>query len=246
MRPALFISDLHLSPARPVLVEAFHTFCRGPARGAAALYVLGDLFDAWIGDDQLRDPLAAGVASALRAVGAAGVPVGVMRGNRDLLLGERFAAAAGATLLPDQIVVELGGEPTLLLHGDELCTDDVAYQRFRAWAHDPGRQRRFLKLPYFLRRAIMARMRRKSGEETAAKTREMMDVNSDAVAAAFRAHGVTWMIHGHTHRPAHHRQVVDGTTCERWVLPDWYDRASYLEVDANGARQLEVGVSSAG
>jgi UDP-2,3-diacylglucosamine hydrolase len=243
MRPALFISDLHLSPARPTLVEAFHAFCRGPARDAAALYVLGDLFDAWIGDDQLRDPLAGGVASALRAVGTAGVPVSVMRGNRDLLLGERFAEAAGATLLPDQIVVELGGAPTLLLHGDELCTDDAAYQRFRAWARDPGRQRRFQKLPYFLRRAIMAWMRRKSGEETAAKTREMMDVNSGAVAAAFRAHGVTRMIHGHTHRPAHHRQVVDGKACERWVLPDWYDRASYLEVDTDGARQLEVGAS---
>jgi UDP-2,3-diacylglucosamine hydrolase len=245
MRPTLFISDLHLSPARPVLVEAFHAFCRGPARAAAALYVLGDLFDAWIGDDQLREPLAAGVASALSSVAAAGVPVSLMRGNRDLLLGERFVAAAGATLLPDEIVVDLGGAPTLLLHGDELCTDDDAYQRFRAWAREPTRQRRFLALPYFLRRAIVAWMRRKSGEQTATKTQAMMDVNSGAVAAALRAHGVTRMIHGHTHRPAHHELVVEGRACERWVLPDWYDRASYLEVDAAGARLREVTAPSA-
>src|SRR4051812_24543713 len=137
LRPAVFVSDLHLAPARPALVAAFHAFCSGPARSAAAVYVLGDLFDAWIGDDQLKEPLAAGVARALRSVCAAGVPVGVMRGNRDLLLGRRFVQAAGATLLPEQIVVTLSGTPTLLLHGDELCTDDVSYQRFRAWSHDP-------------------------------------------------------------------------------------------------------------
>lgn len=240
MRPTLFISDLHLAPERPALVEALHAFCRGPARDAAALYVLGDLFDAWIGDDQLREPLAAGVAAALRSVGAAGVPVSLMRGNRDLLLGARFVDAAGATLLPDEIVVDLGGAPTLLLHGDELCTDDTAYQRFRAWAHDPTRQRRFLALPYILRRAVVAWMRRKSRQETATKTQAMMDVNPGAVAAALRTRGVTRMIHGHTHRPAHHELVVDGRACERWVLPDWYDRARYLEVDAAGSRLREV------
>jgi UDP-2,3-diacylglucosamine hydrolase len=240
MRPTLFISDLHLSPARPVLVEAFGAFCRGPARAAAALYVLGDLFDAWIGDDQLREPLAAGVASALRSVGAAGVPVSLMRGNRDLLLGARFAAAAGATLLPDEIVVDLCGTPTLLLHGDELCTDDAAYQRFRTWAHDPARQRRFLALPYFLRGAVVAWMRRKSRQETAVKTQAMMDVNPRAVAEALRSHGVARMIHGHTHRPAHHELAVDGRACERWVLPDWYDRAGYLEADAAGARLIST------
>lgn len=240
MLPALLISDLHLAPARPALVDAFHAFCKGPARAAAALYVLGDLFDAWIGDDALREPMAAGVAAALRAVADAGVAVSLMRGNRDLLLGARFAAAAGATLLPDETVVELGGAPTLLLHGDQLCTDDDAYQRFRAWAHDPVCQRRFLALPYFARRGVIAWMRRRSGQEIATKTQTMMDVNPDAVAAALRAHGVSRMIHGHTHRPAHHDPVVDGRCCERWVLPDWYDRASYLEVDAGGARLREV------
>jgi UDP-2,3-diacylglucosamine hydrolase len=239
MRPALFISDLHLSPTRPQLVDAFHAFCRGPARAAAALYVLGDLFDGWIGDDQLREPLAAGVAASLRDVGACGVPVAVMHGNRDLLLGARFGAAAGATLLPAEIVVDLDGTPTLLLHGDELCTDDVSYQRYRALVRDRRRQRWFLALPYAARRAVVAWLRRRSGKETAAKPPAIMDVNAEAVAAALRAHGVARMIHGHTHRPARHALAVDGRACERWVLPDWYDRARYLEVDAAGARLRE-------
>jgi UDP-2,3-diacylglucosamine hydrolase len=245
MRPALFISDLHLSPARPRLVEAFHAFCRGPARDASALYVLGDLFDAWIGDDQLREPLAAGVAGALRAVGVHGVPVSVMRGNRDLLLGAGFGDAAAATLLPAEIVVDLGGTPTLLLHGDELCTDDIAYQRYRTWVRNAQHQRWFLALPYPARASIAAWLRRRSGRATAMKSPTIMDVNADAVVAALRAHGVKRIIHGHTHRPAHHELVVDGCACERWVLPDWYDRAGYLEVDAAGARLREVAAEAA-
>jgi UDP-2,3-diacylglucosamine hydrolase len=238
--PTLLISDLHLSPGQPVLLDAFDAFCRGPARDAAALYVLGDLFDAWIGDDQLREPWAARVASALGAVGAAGVPVAVMRGNRDFLLGARFRAAAGAAELPDETVADVGGAPTLLLHGDELCTDDADYQRFRAWARSPARQRVFLALPYALRRAIAAWMRRRSGIESAAKTAAMMDVAPAAVAAALRRHGVSRMIHGHTHRPAHHELDVDGRRCERWVLPDWRDRACYLEADASGLHRRDL------
>jgi UDP-2,3-diacylglucosamine hydrolase len=236
MRPTLLISDLHLAPELPALERAFLEFCRGPARQAARLYVLGDLFDAWIGDEQLAEPLAGRAAAALKDVAAAGVPVEVMRGNRDLLLGGRFARAAGATLLPEEVVVDLGGTPTLLLHGDELCTDDDAYQRYRAFVHDPGRQRKFLALPFFLRRAAVAWLRRKSRSETAAKTPVMMDVNARAVAAALSRHGVRRMIHGHTHRPARHEQDVDGRACVRWVLPDWRDRACWLEVDADGAR----------
>ena len=171
MPPTLFVSDLHLSPARPALLAAFDAFCAGPARRAAALYVLGDLFDQWIGDDQLRDPVAARVASSLRSVSAAGIPVGVIYGNRDMLIGQRFARAAGATLLPEQIVVDLYGLPTLLLHGDELCTDDEAYQRLRVWWHDKTRQRRFLALPYAVRRGIGAWFRRKSRKSTAGKSR---------------------------------------------------------------------------
>jgi UDP-2,3-diacylglucosamine hydrolase len=240
MPPTLFVSDLHLSPVRPAMLDAFDAFCAGPARGAAALYVLGDLFDQWIGDDQLRDPAAARVAAALRTVSAAGVPVGVIYGNRDMLIGERFARAAGATLLPEQIVIDLQGAPTLLLHGDELCTDDEAYQRLRVWWHDKGRQRVFLALPYAVRRGIGAWFRRKSRKSTAGKPREIMDVNAGAVESALRRHGVRRMIHGHTHRPARHELVVDGRACERWVLSDWYDRGSYLEVDEAGARSREV------
>ena len=241
MPPALFVSDLHLSPARPAMLDAFDAFCAGPARQAAALHVLGDLFDQWIGDDQLRDPVAARVASALRRVSAAGVHVGVIYGNRDMLIGQRFAAAAGATLLPEQIVVDLYGVPTLLLHGDELCTDDEAYQRLRLWWHDRTRQRRFLALPYAVRRGIGAWFRRKSRKSTAGKSQQIMDVNARAVERALRAHGVQRMIHGHTHRPARHELVVDGRPCERWVLSDWYDRGSYLEVDEVGARMRDVG-----
>jgi UDP-2,3-diacylglucosamine hydrolase len=235
-RPALFVSDLHLANDRPALVAAFHAFCAGPARDASALYVLGDLFDAWVGDDQLREPLAAEVARSLRDVADAGVPVSLMRGNRDVLLGERFARAAGATLLADPIVVDVAGTPTLLAHGDELCTDDVAYQRYRAWSRDAARQQRFVRLPYILRSAFVRWMRRTSRRETARKPETLMDVNAAAVEEAFRAHRVARMIHGHTHRPAQHALSVDGRACERIVLADWYARASYVEVDASGVR----------
>jgi UDP-2,3-diacylglucosamine hydrolase len=230
MRPALFVSDLHLSAARPALVAAFARFCAGPARAAESLYVLGDLFDAWLGDDQLREAPAPEVAQALRALAETGVRIGLVRGNRDFLLGERFAAAARATLLPQQSVVDLGGTPTLILHGDELCTEDTSYQRFRAFTHDPDWQRRMLALPYPVRRGIARVLRGQSRRAAAAKPERIMDVAAPAVAAAFRAHGVGRMIHGHTHRPARHVVDVDGRSCERLVLADWYAHGSYLEV----------------
>ena len=202
--------------------------------------MLGDLFDQWIGDDELREPLAKRVAAALLDVARAGVPVGIVVGNRDFLLGRRFAAAAGATLLPEQIVADVAGTPTLLMHGDELCTSDLAYQRFRAFSHDPRWQRGFLALPYALRRGFANWLRKKSRAATAAKTESILDVEPRAVEDAFRAANVSRMIHGHTHRPAHHRLVVDGRACERWVLADWYDRGSYLEFDADGGRARDL------
>jgi UDP-2,3-diacylglucosamine hydrolase len=221
-------------------VAAFEAFCRGPARAASAVYVLGDLFDQWIGDDQLRESLAAGVARALRGVSDSGVPVGIIVGNRDFLLGPRFTAAAGAKLLPEQSVVDVAGTPTLLMHGDEMCTSDVAYQRFRAFTHDRRRQRYFISLPYALRRGIGNWLRGKSRAATAVKPESILDVEPSAVDAAFRSANVARMIHGHTHRPAQHRHVVDGRQCERYVLADWYDRGSYLEVDAEGVRTRHV------
>lgn len=245
MKPTLFLSDLHLSAARPALVAAFNAFCAGPTRDAAGVYVLGDLFDQWIGDDQLREPLATAVAAALKGVTSAGVPVGVMSGNRDFLLGERFAEAAGAVLLPAQIVVNVGGTQTLILHGDELCTADIAYQRFRRFSHDPRRQRTWLALPYAVRRSLANWLRGRSRAATAGKPGTIMDADPGAVETAFREWNVTRIIHGHTHRPARHHLVVDGRDCERFVLADWYGRGSYLEFDADGGRMRDVPVPPA-
>ncbi len=240
MPPTLFASDLHLTPERPALASAFRVFCARPAREAQAVYLLGDLFDWWIGDDQLRDPFDAAVAEAIRGITRAGVPVHVAHGNRDFLLGEGFAAATGATFLPERTVVDVHGTPTLLSHGDELCTGDADYQRFRARMRDPATQRRLLRLPRFVRRAIARGLRARSRDATALKPESILDVDEQAVADAFRRFGVARMIHGHTHRPATHHVDVDGRACERIVLPDWYEAGRYLQVDATGAVVREV------
>ncbi len=240
MKPTLLLSDLHLAPERPASAAAFHAFTRGPARGAAGVYILGDLFDSWVGDDQRREPFPREVVASLRALTSAGVPAWVARGNRDFLLGEDFARATGATLLPEQTIVDLGGMRTLLSHGDEFCTDDVDYQRWRAWARDPVHQRRLLRLPYRLRRWIAAWMRRRSRSESARKPAAILDVNAAAIDDAFRRHGVARLIHGHTHRPAHHSLVVDGRPCERIVLADWDDSGHFLELDAAGLRTRDI------
>jgi len=240
MKPALVLSDLHLSATRPAAVDAFHAFARGPAREASAVYILGDLFDWWLGDDQLADPLAAAVAASIRSIGDSGVPVFFARGNRDFLLGERFERATGARLLPEQHLAVLAGIPTLLLHGDELCTDDVEYQRYRARIRTPRTARRLLALPYVVRRAIAWYLRRKSRDANALKAESIMDVSGNAVVDAFRRHGVKRMVHGHTHRPARHAHAVDGMSCERVVLADWHDRGHYLEIDETGMREREI------
>ena len=234
MASTLFISDLHLAPSRPQMVAALHALLRGPARDAAALYILGDLFDSWVGDDQLREPLAASVAGALAELSAQDVPIYIQNGNRDFLLGEHFAKVCGAKLLPDAVVHDLHGTPTLLMHGDLLCTDDIDYQRFRRYWADPKRRRRALSHPYFVRRAVAAVLRFASQRANTRKTAAIMDVNADAVIAAMREHGVNRMIHGHTHRPARHVVSVDGESGERWVLAVWYRVGCYLEVSAAG------------
>ena len=241
MKPRLFLSDLHLAPERPAAVAAFRAFCEGPARNAAEVYILGDLFDWWIGDDQLREPFASGVAADIRGVTQAGVPVFVAHGNRDFLLGERFMAATGAALLPDRQLVDIGGTRTLVSHGDELCTGDVAYQRYRARIRDPATQRRLLRLPLFVRRLIARWLRRKSRNATSLKPESIMDVEPSSVIAAFRDHGVARLIHGHTHRPATHVVDVDGRVCERVVLADWHDHGHYVEADASGLVRREIG-----
>ncbi len=244
MTPTLLLSDLHLAPARPRAAAAFEAFAHGPARRAAAVYVLGDLFDWWIGDDQLRDPFAQSVAAALRSIAATGVPLFVAHGNRDFLLGPAFASATGATLLSEHTVLPLGGVATLLTHGDELCTDDAAYQRLRARTRNVAWQRAILSKPYWVRRGVAGYMRLASRRATANKPAAIMDVNPGAVAAAFRCHAVARIVHGHTHRPAHHEHVVDGLPRERHVLAAWHEAGSYLEIDDAGVRACTIDAGS--
>lgn len=223
----LFISDLHLDPSRPQIIRLFETFLANEARSADAVYILGDLFESWIGDDDASD-LADRVANSLSRLAETGVPVYFMHGNRDFLLGGDYAKRAGLRLLDDPVVIDLGGERTLLTHGDTLCTDDVDYQKFRALVRDPAWQLRFLAQPIAERRAFAAQARGESRKQTAMKPAEIMDVNTDAVASAMRAHGVRRLIHGHTHRPATHRFELDGASAERIVLGDWYEQSSVL------------------
>ena len=231
----LFISDLHLDAERPAIAELFGAFLDGEARRAEALYILGDLFEAWVGDD---DPSAIGgfVADSLRALGDAGVPVYFIRGNRDFLLGEAYARRAGITILPDPAVVMLHGEPTLILHGDLLCTDDVAYQQFRAQTRDARWQRQFLSQPLAARLAFAAHARAASkaryGELVASgQSESITDVAPATVREWFARYGVRRMIHGHTHRPAIHDE---GTGHTRIVLGDWYQQGSVLRLSEGG------------
>jgi UDP-2,3-diacylglucosamine hydrolase len=237
---SIFVSDLHLTPDRPPAHEIFFSFLRGPAAGAAALYVLGDLFESWIGDDDLDDPFNASVADALRSLTAGGVALYFMHGNRDVLVGQAFARRCGARLIADPLLIDLHGTMTLLMHGDTLCTDDVEYQKFRVYAHDAGNQRRFLDQPLAARKDQMLGMRADSERSKQAKAAEIMDVAPAAVEQALRSHGYPRLIHGHTHRPGRHVHRVDGHVCERWVLTDWYGRAGYLRCDAAGCTAVAL------
>lgn len=240
MRPTLFVSDLHLDASRPEMTTAFERLLSGPTREAEALWILGDLFEYWAGDDDFSDPLNARIAAAVSAATALGAKIRLMRGNRDFLMGELFAILTGVELVTDPAVVSLAGERTVLSHGDALCTDDVEYQKFRGEVRDPKWARRFLATPVAERRARIQEMRRRSEAEKRIKPAAIMDVNPQAVTDLFRSSRASRMIHGHTHRPGHHRHEVDGRTCERWVLADWYTGASALACDAGGIRTLQL------
>ncbi|HJR12147.1 MAG TPA: UDP-2,3-diacylglucosamine diphosphatase [Rhodanobacteraceae bacterium] len=230
----LFVSDLHLDDARPQIVEDFERFCAGEARTADALYVLGDLFEAYVGDDD-DAALNARIASALHGVAAAGVPVHFIVGNRDFLLGEAYASRCGMDLLDDGVIVDLYGTPTLILHGDVLCTDDTAYLAFRKQVRDPAWQKAFLARPLVERRAFAAQARDASLTHTSTTDMAIMDVSLNAVESALRQADVTRMIHGHTHRPAIHDFTLDGKPAQRTVLGDWYEQGSVLRVTPDGA-----------
>ncbi len=236
----LFISDLHLDPERPRITELFVHFLRGEARQADALYILGDLFEAWVGDDDPSE-VGATVAEEIRALVDAGVPVYFMHGNRDFLLGADYARRAGMTLLPDPSVILLHGKPVLLMHGDLLCTDDVAYQQFRAQVRDPRWQAQFLSQPLparlaFARQAREASARHQSGLKDEGTMETITDVAPTTVALTLHRFGIPTLIHGHTHRPAVHTLDLEGSSAERIVLGDWYEQGSVLRADAHGMR----------
>ena len=235
----LFISDLHLDSGRPDIIAQFLGFLEGEARAADALYILGDLFETWIGDDAPEAGLGEALAGLARLT-QSGVPCFVMHGNRDFLLGPRFCAMSGAQLLPDPVVVTLYGEPVLVMHGDALCTDDRAYQRLRATVRDAGWQREFLALSVSRRRALAGAARSGSRAHTAAADQGITDVNAASVATALRTAGLSMLLHGHTHRPAVHRFEVDGRACTRIVLGDWHAQGSVLRWDEEGQELLAL------
>lgn len=233
----LFVSDLHLDDSRPAAVGQFERFLAGIAPGADHLYILGDLFESWVGDDGIALPLPARTATQLFEASTR-VPIAFMHGNRDFLVAERFSAETGVKLLADPTVVDLYGTPTVLLHGDTLCTADVAYQRFRAQVRDPAWQAAALARPLSERVVMAQKMRADSEGAKQGKSMEIMDVSPEAVQQAFAASGCAVMIHGHTHRPGRHVHHVGGRDCVRWVLNDWYSGCGYLEASAEGIRAV--------
>ncbi|MDP2030697.1 MAG: UDP-2,3-diacylglucosamine diphosphatase [Thiobacillus sp.] len=228
-----FIADLHLTDERPVATGRFFRFLDEEATGADALYILGDLFEAWIGDDH-DEQVAHDTARKLKSLADAGTPIFFMHGNRDFMLAKHYAAQSGMVLITDPARVNLYGTPTLLMHGDTLCTDDVAYQTFRRRIRHPMMMALLRHLPFALRRSMAHQARAGSESAKASKPGAIMDVNADAVAHALHEQQARRLIHGHTHRPARHIHVVNGHDCERWVVPDWYTHWGYVVCDAQG------------
>jgi len=235
----LFISDLHIDSSCPEITQQFLAVLGGEAHEAEALYILGDLFESWVGDDAPDTDQLAAIAG-LRALTASGVPCFVMHGNRDFLLGERFCTMSGARLIPDPLVMTLYGEPVLVMHGDALCTDDRAYQRLRATVRDGDWQRQFLALSIAARRALAGAARVGSRAHTAGLEYTIGDVNPASVKLALRGAAVTTLLHGHTHRPAIHPLDVDGRPCTRIVLGDWHQHGSVLRWDRGGPELVSL------
>lgn len=231
---SLFISDLHLCTSSPNTTRLFQHFVQNVAPRAEALYILGDLFEYWAGDDDLATPFHLEVASALRQLSGQGTRLYIMRGNRDFLMDGELAQACNATLLSDPTLLDLYGTPTLLSHGDALCTDDLAYQDFRRQVRAATWQQQFLALPLMQRKAQIEQLRERSKSEKQHKDLSIMDVNLHAVNELLHEHNYPRLIHGHTHRPAHHLHHLDGHKCDRWVLGDWDKHANALRCDESG------------
>ena len=230
------ISDLHLCAQRPAVTQAFLHWLETDVSQAKALYILGDFFEAWVGDDVLDDPQYGAefqsVVHALRKLTDSGVRLYLMHGNRDFLIGQQFARACGLQLLPDPILLDTGNKRILLSHGDALCSDDIAYQKFREQVRSPQWQQAFLAQPLAARIAFAEQARSQSAENKATQSMEIMDVNAQAVAALIRDNDYPdVLLHGHTHRPSIHTLEIDGHACQRWVLGDWHDTAAVCRLD---------------
>lgn len=234
----LFIADLHLHTEEPAITAGFLHFLDGVAREADALYILGDLFEAWIGDDD-PNPLHQRVADAIRALVDSGVPCYFIHGNRDFLLGKRFARESSMQLLPQEKVLNLYGRNVLIMHGDTLCTDDAGYQAFRAKVHQPWLQTLFLALPLFIRHRVAAKMRAGSRAANSSKSLAIMDVNQQAVIEAMEKHRVQWLIHGHTHRPAVHQLTANDAPAWRAVLGAWHSEGSMIRVSESDVELVQ-------
>jgi len=240
-----FLSDLHLSPGAPGVTRIFLDYLQGEARSAEQIYILGDLFEAWPGDDAIDDPddrFNRQIVDGLRALADAGTGVSIQHGNRDFLLGQGFANSSGASLLPDPYVLSLPSWQFVLSHGDALCTDDAEYQSFRDQVRAPAWRDAFLSRPLVERKAIAAAMRQQSEASKREKSTQTMDLNPAATEDFLRTHGYATMIHGHTHRPDRHDHIVDGIHVERWVLADWHeDRGEYLAWDGECLSRHAIG-----
>jgi UDP-2,3-diacylglucosamine hydrolase len=239
-RKTLLISDLHLDPSAPGIARQFVDFLRGEARAARALYILGDLFEAWLGDDD-PDPAARAIVAELRALHDARVPTYFMHGNRDFLIGARFAAETGCTLLEDGTVVDLHGERVLLMHGDALCTADTSYQRLRRILRNPLTLFMLRHLGLESRRKLGRKLRTGSQMHVGATAAAIMDVTPSEVVDSLRHARVNTLVHGHTHRPAIHSLEVDGRPARRIVLGDWYTQGSVLEWRDDGVELRTLG-----
>jgi len=226
----LFISDLHLSPERPDTTGLFLRFLRERAVQGAYLYILGDFFDAWVGDDDKRPPVPE-IVAAMKQLSAAGTRLYFISGNRDFLIGDAFAEATGCQLLPETYLLQLAGSRALLMHGDLLCSDDRDYQEWRKRLRHPAFIGEFLNKPIAERIAIAAEYRQRSGEAVSLKAADIVDANQTTVENYLRDAQAQLLIHGHTHRPANHRFDLDGALANRMVLPEWHDRiGGYLSV----------------